>query len=291
MTTMSDPSSNPDPEAPRPPAAPAEPGTGVASVVTAVPGLVRIVGGIGWRATRWGVDVSLRASERLLDAARHREPPAQLLEETGTRLQAYAAELLGVRDDVTTRRGEAVRPIDPETARPRTLRERGEALTRLAYDTRYEEPQHPAASRILSELAPDEALILMALRDQGPQPAVDVRVATNLYTSSRLVADTLTMIGSVAGVHYVDRVCSYLINLERLGLIRNLREPISDPSRYMILEAQPDVLDALRSARGTRTVRRSILLTPFGEEFCRLALPDWAGPGDADRPRPSDRGT
>ncbi|MGE4428405.1 MAG: Abi-alpha family protein, partial [Solirubrobacteraceae bacterium] len=231
----------------------------------------------------------LRASERLLDAARHREPPAQLLEETGTRLQAYAADLLGVRDEVGSRRA-ATRPIDPGTARPRTLRERGEALTRLAYDTRYEEPQHPAAARILSELAPDEALILMALRDQGPQPAVDVRVATNLYTSSRLVTDTLTMIGSVAGVHYVERVPAYLINLERLGLTRNLREPISDPSRYMILEAQPDVLEALKSSRGTRTVRRSILLTPFGEEFCRLALPEWAGPGDPHRVRPSDHG-
>ncbi|MGE4426590.1 MAG: hypothetical protein AB7G37_09085, partial [Solirubrobacteraceae bacterium] len=64
---MSDPTRRPDPDAPLPPEPPSEPGTGVTSVVTAMPGLVRLVGGIGWRATRWGVDMSLRASERLLD--------------------------------------------------------------------------------------------------------------------------------------------------------------------------------------------------------------------------------
>jgi hypothetical protein len=41
-----------------------------------------------------------------------------------------------------------------------------------------------------------------------------------------------------------------------------------------VLEAQPDVIEAKRKGgRGAKTVRRSISLTPFGEDFCRVALP------------------
>jgi hypothetical protein len=41
-----------------------------------------------------------------------------------------------------------------------------------------------------------------------------------------------------------------------------------------VLEAQPEVLEAMRAAgRGARTVRRQILLTPFGQDFCSVCLP------------------
>jgi hypothetical protein len=39
-----------------------------------------------------------------------------------------------------------------------------------------------------------------------------------------------------------------------------------------VLEAQPEVAEALASAGHTRTVRRSIHLTPFGRDFCELCL-------------------
>ena len=41
---------------------------------------------------------------------------------------------------------------------------------------------------------------------------------------------------------------------------------------YQVLEAQPDVLEAKGSVRRARAVRRSIHLTPFGEDFCRDGL-------------------
>ena len=41
-----------------------------------------------------------------------------------------------------------------------------------------------------------------------------------------------------------------------------------------MLEAQEPVTDALeRAGRTGRTVRRSIVLTPFGEDFCAVCLP------------------
>jgi hypothetical protein len=41
-----------------------------------------------------------------------------------------------------------------------------------------------------------------------------------------------------------------------------------------VLEVQPPVLETLRSAgRFSHVVRRSIHLTPLGEDFCTTALP------------------
>jgi hypothetical protein len=89
-----------------------------------------------------------------------------------------------------------------------------------------------------------------------------------------MVAPGLNMIGLEAGCRYLDRVPAYLNNLYRLGLIWFSREPLEDPTDYQVLEAQPDVIEAKRKGgRGAKTVRRSISLTPFGEDFCRVALP------------------
>ena len=66
---------------------------------------------------------------------------------------------------------------------------------------------------------------------------------------SRLIAPGLSMIGARAGCRYVDRVPSYLNNLFRLGMVWFSRETIRDPLRYQVLEAQPDVLEAIHSVR------------------------------------------
>src|SRR5439155_27340987 len=90
---------------------------------------------------------------------------------------------------------------------------------------------------------------------------------------SDLVAPGLSMIGAEAGCRYVERVPAYLNNLYRLGLIWFSREPLADPLRYQVLEAQPQVADAMREAGRGRTVRRTIHLTPFGEDFCETCIP------------------
>jgi hypothetical protein len=68
-------------------------------------------------------------------------------------------------------------------------------------------------------------------------------------------------------------VPAYLNNLERLGLIWFSREAVPEQSRYQVLEAQPDVVEALALRGRSRTVRRSIGLTPFGADFCERVLP------------------
>jgi hypothetical protein len=154
-----------------------------------------------------------------------------------------------------------------------SLRSRGAELLRQSADVDYEEDAHPAYERILEELAPDEARILRFLAAEGPQAAVDVRAHKALNVGSDLVAPGLSMIGPQAGARYLDRVPAYLNNLYRLGLIWFSREPLEDPLEYQVLEAQPDVIEAMREAGRGKTVRRSIHLTPFGEDFCRVCLP------------------
>jgi hypothetical protein len=131
-----------------------------------------------------------------------------------------------------------------------------------------------SSQRILSQLAPDEARILRLLAQRGAQPSVDVRSGWLPFAiGSELVAPGLTMIGEEAGRRYPERVQPYLNNLYRLGLLWFSREPVADPLRYQVLEAQPEVTQALQRAGRGRTVRRSIHLTPFGKDFCEAVLP------------------
>lgn len=160
------------------------------------------------------------------------------------------------------------------SGRAETLRERGAELLRRSADVHFDESLHPAYERILSQLAPDEARILRLLAQRGAQPSVDVRSGWLPFSiGSELVAPGLTMIGEEAGCRYPDRVQPYLNNLYRLGLLWFSREPVTDPLRYQVLEAQPEVTQALQRARRGRTVRRSIHLTPFGKDFCEAVLP------------------
>jgi hypothetical protein len=151
----------------------------------------------------------------------------------------------------------------------------GEELLRRSTDVGYEEDAHPAYERILSELAPDEGRILRLLAIEGPQPSVDVRTGGPMgLIKDELVAPGLNMIGAEAGCRHTDRVPAYLDNLNRLGLIWFSRETLRDINRYQVLEAQPDTAEAMREGGRTgRTVRRSIHLTPFGTDFCRVCLP------------------
>ncbi|MEA2170229.1 MAG: hypothetical protein QOF76_3529, partial [Solirubrobacteraceae bacterium] len=165
------------------------------------------------------------------------------------------------------------KPVLPKPAPKNVLHDAGDELMRKARDVRYEEEAHPAYERILGDLAPDEGRILRLLLLSGPQAAVDVRTGGPFgYFNSRLLAPGLSMIGARAGVRYGERVPSYLNNLYRLGLVWFSRETLRDVHRYQVLEAQPDVLEAMHSVRQAKLVRRSIHLTPFGDDFCRVCL-------------------
>jgi hypothetical protein len=202
------------------------------------------------------------------------ETSAELFRNTRSELREYARRLLDIRD-VASMNGEVSSAAEATAS---TLRDRGAELLRRSADVHSADDAHPAYERILDEIAPDEVRILRLLALEGPQPAVDVRSGPRaLNVISELVAPGLSMIGAEAGCRFSDRVPAYLNNLHRLGLVWFSREPIKDPLGYQVLEAQPDVIEAMRTAGRAHTVRRSIHLTPFGTDFCERCLPIQTG--------------
>jgi hypothetical protein len=261
-----------------------------------IQGLARVALHAWTQTARFTVGTYLRAGRRLAEAAVSPQSAVHLREDLERAIGGYIGELVRMADDDRVRRAvpgvgavadaAAARFTGGGGARRRALpaageaplRERGLALIEASNDVHYEEEAHPAYEWIIGELAPDEARILRLLARDGPQPAVDVRTGGPMsFFSSDLVAAGLNMIGPRAGCRYVERVHAYLNNLHRLGLIWFSRETLTDVHRYQVIEAQPEVLDAMHSVRIPKLVRRSIHLTPFGEDFCGEVLGITAG--------------
>jgi hypothetical protein len=255
-----------------------------------LPGLARIVAATTVRTMAWTAGSYVRSGRLMARALTDRQAADQLLQEVAfdvaVAARAVSNVARAVADGVPISRalldgGATLAQVIPEPvdvvepAHEPTLRERGEELLERSRDVWSEEESHPAYVRILEDLAPDEARILVHLLREGPEPAVDVRTGGPIRrVSSTLVASGLTMIGPRAGVRYGDEVPAYLNNLVRLGLVWFSSEQVDDARDYQVLEVQPDVLEAMHSVRFPRLVRRSIHLTPFGINLCRTCLVD-----------------
>jgi hypothetical protein len=259
-------------------------------LITSAPTVARLAGGVWWRAAKWGVATSARTGVRLMRAAADPVLSASLVDELAGELRAYARDLLGVTE-LDERISELAPEPVPDDAHgagvgagvgagahhrlPRrvALRVRGARLLRAAAQLDEDDPIHPAYARILTELAPDEGRILRLLTTDGAQPVVDVRSSNLIGAGSQLLAEGLSMIGAEAGCAHHERVPVYLENLERLGLISLRGEPLGQPGAYQVLEAQPEVLDALHRGSRAKTIQRSVALTAFGRDFCDTCLP------------------
>jgi hypothetical protein len=268
-------------------------------VVDSLPGLARVAGSAALNTAGWGLRTTARNWRRVGRAATNRDEAVQLIREVGSVVGTVGEIARQVADGVPVgtallKAGEQLggvvsgttpRPMSSENgrvvggevigARPTSLRERGQELLEKSRDVWATDDRHPAFDRILDDLAPDEARILVMLLKNGPQASVDIRTGGPVgMLSSQLIAPGLNMVGPRAGLRYLDQVPSYLNNLYRLGLVWFSRESLRDHNEYQVLEAQPDVLGAMHSVKFAKVVRRSIHLTPFGEEFVKQALVD-----------------
>ena len=260
----------------------------IAPAVESLPGLARVAAHAAWHTTGWGVRTSARSWLRVGKALTSQEEAAALARDAGQAASVVGelARSVSAGTPVSKALMEAGASlgglvehevvdgqVTGSRVAPATLRERGQELLERSRDVWSTEEGHPAFERILGELAPDEGRILLLLLHGGPQPSVDVRTGGPIgMVSSSLIAPGLNMIGSRAGCRYVDSVPSYLNNLFRLGLVWFSREALRDPMLYQVVEAQPDVLAAMHSVKFAKVVRRSIHLTPFGEDFCKSCL-------------------
>lgn len=228
-------------------------------------GLLRIAANTGLSTVQWMVQTSVQTGSRVVRGIAAGEPPVKIVTDLGTEWRSAVQSALGTPQP----------PPAPTEHNASTdeLRARGAELLRRSADVHFVEDAHPAYERILGELTPDEARIVRFLLKEGPQPTVDVRTNRPLGIGSELIEAGLSMIGRQAGVRNLNRTNAYLNNLFRLGLVWFSREEV-DPSRYQVVEVQPEVQEAMtRAGRAPKTVRRSIHLTPFGEDFCHTCLP------------------
>jgi hypothetical protein len=229
-------------------------------------GLLRIAASTGLSTLQWMVQTTVHTGSRVVRGIAAGEPPVKIVTELTSELRTAAAEALGVQPPAPVKNG-------TPHATSEELRARGAELLRRSADVHFVEDMHPAYERILGELAPDEARILRFLAREGPQPTVDVRTNRPLGIGSELIEAGLSMIGRQSGVRRLDRTNAYLNNLFRLGLVWFSREEV-EPGRYQVVEVQPEVQAAMAKAgRAPKTVRRSVHLTPFGEDFCEICLP------------------
>jgi hypothetical protein len=285
-------------------------GLPVGPAVDALPGLARVAAYAGWHTAEWGVRTWARAGRRVARAVTDPVEAATLARDATEAAAVLGALARAVSSGVPLATalqsaGESISELaeppdrvngrDPAAPAP-TLRERGAELLERSRDVWNDDVSHPAYERILDELAPDEARVLLLLLQGGPQPSVDVRTGGPVgLVNSHLIAPGLTMIGARAGCRHLDQVPSYLNNLFRLGLIWFSRESLRDPLEYQVVEAQPDVLAAMHSVKFAKVVRRSIHLTPFGEDFCRTCLVEEEAtaapfPEHSPPPEPDDGG-
>ena len=255
----------------------------------ALPGVARIAGTAWLRSASWVAGSSARSARNLAKALTDPAAAGELVRDLATDLADATRAISTVASAISSGVPVPVAlfeasvtltsvmvPEEPtRTERELSLRERGEELLRRSRDVWSDDEAHPAYGRILDDVAPDEARILLLLLRGGPQPSVDVRTGGPVgMVSSNLLSAGLTMIGPRAGVRYLDEVPAYLNNLFRLGLIWFSREQLENPLEYQVVEAQPDVLEAMHSVRFAKVVRRSIHLTPFGVDFCKTCLVD-----------------
>jgi hypothetical protein len=252
--------------------------------VGAATGMAIGAGRLWVRTVIWGARTWVTVGTRITRAAVDPGSASRLVDglwsgfgQAGAGLRSRAG---GLRDDdgATAKRAGDSEQVGHDDRRngvvsERVLRERGARLLLESADVSAADGAHPAYARILEELAPDEARILRLLMAEGPQPIVDVRATNLVGVATDLTAAALNMLGPEAGCRHRDRVPAYLNNLERLGLIEFSDKPLENPISYQVLEAQPEVLGAIKETSRAKSIHRTVRLTAFGKDFCDICLP------------------
>lgn len=153
------------------------------------------------------------------------------------------------------------------------LRRHGdELIAKSQKPTGKQNQRHPAFDQILNELAPDEVRMLRFLAVAGIQPSIDIRTKTMFQVGSERLVSGVNMIADMAGCRWPESDQRYLANLNRLGLVRFSSEPVADYRRYALLEVQPRALEVTETVAKTISVYRSIYLSEFGAQFCKVCI-------------------
>lgn len=168
----------------------------------------------------------------------------------------------------------AATALKPQEEAP-SLRLRFQALLDASLDPR-DEPgadEHPSFAWIVTQLVPDEALIVSLFAKREHMPLLEVQAGSLLGREGVTVVEHLSAIGETVGARHPEHVPAYIDNLCRLGLLRIVKPDPADRDLYELLEASPEV-EAVRKRISEelkltpKLRRRRARLTAFGRRFC-----------------------
>jgi hypothetical protein len=134
---------------------------------------------------------------------------------------------------------------------------------------------------VLDQLVPDEARILAALAPGRPAALVHVYASTGVGTRGEALLQNASLVGRTANVALPRLTPTFVGHLLGLGLVEIGPEDDGLKDDYQILQADTDVLAAIRaSSRGpipARVERRTLRLTDFGRQLWAAGTGEGAG--------------
>jgi len=137
---------------------------------------------------------------------------------------------------------------------------------------------HPGFVEIIRNLSADEAKILKLLYAKRFEPIIDIRRTDKNNNSGINLHDFVCTIGSDAGCEHIDLVASYLVNLERLGLIlmEKGRFLTADDAYARIME-DPSIKEIIEIINASPNFTAEIVkyfakLTPLGQQFGQACI-------------------
>lgn len=132
--------------------------------------------------------------------------------------------------------------------------------------------------RLLRQLNPSQARILVLMADQSVWPMVHVNAGSLPGFGRRRVLSYASSVGKEAGVLLRDQVPNFIAHMFSLGLIMvGAEDPELEPE-YEILEAETLVRNAMEHIQDDLNQypsieRCTIQLSEFGQSLCQAALP------------------
>lgn len=180
---------------------------------------------------------------------------------------------------------------DPAVAGPalESLRYTGhkESLSELyanllasAMDKETARTAHPGFVEIIRNMSSDEARLLEYIIKADVAPLVDIKRVFTKTQGELKVQELISTLGSDAGCEHRDLTSSYLINLERLGLIEIPRDSfLTKPDAYDRIINDPPVkaiIDELNKNGGDESKgdlnKYYVRGTVFGKQFYRACV-------------------
>lgn len=234
--------------------------------------IARLGAGLTQRATGNSVESGVRAGTRMAYAAANAESATELLTQTrALTLEELRQAGIDIGDDET----QWLDQLDDQQRETVSLdreeiQARGQRLLSKSASLGEETDIHPGFQHVLDQLAADEARILRLLATEGPQPSISIYDRGYVPFRTRLVAANLSRMGGDAGCRAPEQTQVYVTNLQRLGLVECLHQPVEEMDKYQVLEAQPHIEAAVAEADWPKTVYGTARLTDFGIEFCEL---------------------